>query len=158
MRRVHVLAALLGVSLPVVALAGRKPRDTATASAAVLPGGPTEAEILNPWFQCNGGFSAEIKNTGKVTATYTPTIVITKNGKCTKWAKVGIVRTCEVYGPDQEVTKTPKAMSISAGATKVLKITVADVPEVKKAEIKVLEQGKNSPVTKMVTRPGGCIK
>lgn len=171
MSRLHVFAALLGMSLPVVALAGPIPESPAVVKnqSGMKAATSTQAEILNPKLGCgspsNSSFTADIKNTGPATASYTPTLVITQPGECAKMepgknpdgtpCKPGqmlCLGHCAIPGPDKSVTYPATAMSIAAGATTHLHIAFANTL-INKAEIKVLEQGKGLPVTKSVPVP-----
>jgi hypothetical protein len=91
----------------------------------------TQAEIVTGNGACGRGtpsyFQAEIKNTGKVKASFKATLKVWHKGK--------------------EATHNPPAMSIAPGASHELKVPLKSIP-VTKAELSILEVGAKTPVTK----------
>jgi hypothetical protein len=120
--------------------------------AAVAPGADlTQAQIINATFHGCGNytFEAEVKNTGKTTARFATTLTVWYSGKCTKREKTKQgTDSCEVYGPDQPSTHTPPAVSIAAGASNLIVVKLKKAP--KRGEVKVLEQGRSSSITKLI--------
>ena len=130
--KMFTLVAFLG-SIVVLAQVPANAADAPPGSQAETA---TQAEIFDTQFvgvQGTFHFSGFIKNTGKVTASYSPTLIVSQGKKT--------------------FTHHHPAMSIAAGKSANLEIKLKQVCATK-GELKVLEVGKSVPVTKAIER--GC--